>query len=66
MKKIIKRIAAAALVAALVAPASAAIAPHKNITLAWDYPEAEVGPDLFFKLYHSTNLFTPERGNASG
>jgi hypothetical protein len=30
-----------------------------NVTLVWDYPAAELSPDLTFKLYYTTNVALP-------
>ena len=42
-----------------VSPLSADTPGSDTVTLAWDYPSAELNTNLTFKLYHSTNPTLP-------
>lgn len=44
---------------ATASPALATLSTNEPVTLAWDYPAAEVTPDLKFNLYHSDDPALP-------
>lgn len=39
--------------------ASAVVLPSPTVTLMWDYPAEELGTNLIFKIYHSTDPTLP-------